>query len=57
MLDAALLHEVIVGYDLSDFMFILWSAVFVVVVVIEGACGDLRGLWVGVVCEFGGEGY
>jgi aspartyl-tRNA(Asn)/glutamyl-tRNA(Gln) amidotransferase subunit A len=57
VLDAALLHEVIAGYDECDSTSIPQPVAPVVAAAREGAAGDLRGLRVGVVRELGGEGY
>ncbi len=57
VLDAALLHEVIAGYDPCDSTSIDAPVPPVVDAARRGADGDLSGLRVGVVEEFGGEGY
>jgi aspartyl-tRNA(Asn)/glutamyl-tRNA(Gln) amidotransferase subunit A len=57
VLDAALLHEVIAGYDVMDSTSINEPVRPVVRAVREGATGDLKGVKVGVVREFRGEGY
>jgi len=57
VLDAALLHEVIGGYDSLDSTSIDAPVPPVVDAARRGADGDLSGLRVGVVEEFGGEGY
>ncbi len=57
VLDAALLHEVIAGYDAADSTSIPQPAAPVVVAAREGARGELTGTRVGVVRELGGEGY
>ncbi len=57
VLDAALLHEVIAGYDPCDSTSIDRPAAPVVAAAREGAAGDLTGVRVGVVRELGGEGY
>jgi aspartyl-tRNA(Asn)/glutamyl-tRNA(Gln) amidotransferase subunit A len=57
VLDAALLHEVIGGYDPLDSTSIDTPVPGVVAAVREGARGDLSGLRVGIVRELGGEGY
>jgi aspartyl-tRNA(Asn)/glutamyl-tRNA(Gln) amidotransferase subunit A len=57
VLDAALLHEVIGGYDPLDSTSIDTPVPSVVAAVREGARGDLSGLRVGIVRELGGEGY
>jgi len=57
VLDAALLHEVIGGYDPLDSTSIDAPVPSVVAAVREGARGDLSGLRVGIVRELGGEGY
>ncbi len=57
VLDAALLHEVIAGYDPLDSTSIDTAVPAVVEAARLGAAGDLRGLRIGVVRELGGEGY
>ncbi|MEY9966312.1 aspartyl-tRNA(Asn)/glutamyl-tRNA(Gln) amidotransferase subunit A [Streptacidiphilus sp. MAP12-16] len=57
VLDAALLHETIAGHDPMDSTSIDAPVPPVVQAAREGAGGDLRGVRVGVVKEFGGEGY
>jgi aspartyl-tRNA(Asn)/glutamyl-tRNA(Gln) amidotransferase subunit A len=57
VLDAALLHEVIGGHDPLDSTSIDAPVPPVVRAAREGARGDLRGVRVGVVTEFSGEGY
>jgi aspartyl-tRNA(Asn)/glutamyl-tRNA(Gln) amidotransferase subunit A len=57
VLDAALLHEVIGGYDALDSTSIDAPVPPVVHAARVGATGDLAGLRVGVVSEFRGEGY
>jgi aspartyl-tRNA(Asn)/glutamyl-tRNA(Gln) amidotransferase subunit A len=57
VLDAALLHEVIGGYDPMDSTSIDAPVPSVVEAARRGAEGDLSGLRVGVVKEMGGEGY
>ncbi|HYQ62164.1 Asp-tRNA(Asn)/Glu-tRNA(Gln) amidotransferase subunit GatA [Actinophytocola sp.] len=57
VLDAALLHEVIGGYDQLDSTSINAPVPPVVAAAREGARGDLTGVRVGVVREFQGEGY
>jgi aspartyl-tRNA(Asn)/glutamyl-tRNA(Gln) amidotransferase subunit A len=57
VLDAALLHEVIGGYDPLDSTSIDAPLPAVVEAARTGAAGDLSGLRVGVVRELGGEGY
>jgi aspartyl-tRNA(Asn)/glutamyl-tRNA(Gln) amidotransferase subunit A len=57
VLDAALLHEVIGGYDPRDSTSIDAPLPGVVEAARTGAAGDLSGLRVGVVRELGGEGY
>ncbi|MFL6141726.1 MAG: Asp-tRNA(Asn)/Glu-tRNA(Gln) amidotransferase subunit GatA [Labedaea sp.] len=57
VLDAALLHEVIGGYDKLDSTSIDAPVPPVVAAAREGASGDLRGVRVGVVREFTGEWY
>jgi aspartyl-tRNA(Asn)/glutamyl-tRNA(Gln) amidotransferase subunit A len=57
VLDAALLHEVIAGHDPMDSTSIDAPVPPVVAAAREGAAGDLRGVRVGVVHEFSGDGY
>jgi len=57
VLDAALLHEVIAGYDPMDSTSIDEPVPPVVAAAREGAAGDLSGVRVGVVREFTGEWY
>ncbi|MEP6598108.1 MAG: Asp-tRNA(Asn)/Glu-tRNA(Gln) amidotransferase subunit GatA [Actinomycetota bacterium] len=57
VLDAALLHEVIAGYDPADSTSVPRPVAPVVVAAREGARADLSGVRVGVVRELGGEGY
>jgi aspartyl-tRNA(Asn)/glutamyl-tRNA(Gln) amidotransferase subunit A len=57
VLDAALLHEIIAGYDEMDSTSINTPVPPVVAATREGASGDLRGVRVGVVTQFSGEGY
>jgi aspartyl-tRNA(Asn)/glutamyl-tRNA(Gln) amidotransferase subunit A len=57
VLDAALLHEVMGGYDPCDSTSIDAQVPPVVAAARDGAAGDLAGLRVGVVRELGGEGY
>ncbi|SHG05467.1 Asp-tRNA(Asn)/Glu-tRNA(Gln) amidotransferase subunit GatA [Streptoalloteichus hindustanus] len=57
VLDTALLHEVIAGYDPLDSTSIDAPVPPVVAAAREGAAGDLAGVRVGVVREFAGEGY
>ncbi|MFL6077333.1 MAG: Asp-tRNA(Asn)/Glu-tRNA(Gln) amidotransferase subunit GatA [Mycobacteriales bacterium] len=57
VLDAALLHEAIGGYDPCDSTSIDAPVPPVAAAAREGAAGDLGGLRVGVVRELGGEGY
>ncbi|MEV8441230.1 Asp-tRNA(Asn)/Glu-tRNA(Gln) amidotransferase subunit GatA [Actinosynnema sp. NPDC051121] len=57
VLDAALLHEVIAGYDPMDSTSIDAPVPPVVAAAREGANGDLSGVRVGVVTQFSGEGY
>jgi aspartyl-tRNA(Asn)/glutamyl-tRNA(Gln) amidotransferase subunit A len=57
VLDAALLHEVLGGYDPLDSTSIDAPVPSVVDAARQGATGDLRGVKVGVVRELGGEGY
>ncbi|HEX6195131.1 MAG TPA: Asp-tRNA(Asn)/Glu-tRNA(Gln) amidotransferase subunit GatA [Jiangellaceae bacterium] len=57
VLDAALLHEVIAGHDPRDSTSIDQPVPDVVAAARAGADGDLSGVKVGVVKEFGGDGY
>ncbi|MBW4716581.1 Asp-tRNA(Asn)/Glu-tRNA(Gln) amidotransferase subunit GatA [Saccharothrix obliqua] len=57
VLDAALLHEVIGGYDPMDSTSINAPVPPVVAAVREGVTGDLSGVRVGVVTQFSGDGY
>ncbi|PRW62634.1 Asp-tRNA(Asn)/Glu-tRNA(Gln) amidotransferase subunit GatA [Actinopolyspora mortivallis] len=57
VLDAAMLHEVIAGHDPMDSTSIDAPVPGVTAAAREGAAGDLRGVRVGVVREFSGEGY
>ena len=57
VLDAALLHEVIAGHDPLDSTSIDAPVPPVVAAARQGGVGDLRGVRVGVVAEFSGEGY
>ncbi len=57
VLDAALLHEVIAGYDPMDSTSIDAPVPAVVEATRIGSAGDLSGVRVGVVRELGGEGY
>ncbi|WP_240723222.1 amidase family protein, partial [Haloactinopolyspora alba] len=57
VLDAALLHSVVAGHDALDATSIDQPVPDVVGAARRGAEGDLTGLRVGVVKEFGGEGY
>ncbi|MDT7787768.1 MAG: aspartyl-tRNA(Asn)/glutamyl-tRNA(Gln) amidotransferase subunit [Pseudonocardiales bacterium] len=57
VLDAALLHEVIAGYDHMDSTSINTPVPPVVAAAREGLKGDLSGLRIGVVTQFSGEGY
>jgi aspartyl-tRNA(Asn)/glutamyl-tRNA(Gln) amidotransferase subunit A len=57
VLDAALLHEVIGGYDPMDSTSIDAPVPPVVAAAREGAAGDLSGVRIGVVREFAGEWY
>ncbi|WP_370943851.1 Asp-tRNA(Asn)/Glu-tRNA(Gln) amidotransferase subunit GatA [Amycolatopsis sp. cg5] len=57
VLDAALLHEVIGGYDPMDSTSINAPVPPVVAAAREGMKGDLKGVRVGVVKEFAGDGY
>jgi aspartyl-tRNA(Asn)/glutamyl-tRNA(Gln) amidotransferase subunit A len=57
VLDAALLHEVIAGYDPRDATSIPAPVPPVVAAARAGAAGDLSGLRIGLVRELGGDGY
>jgi aspartyl-tRNA(Asn)/glutamyl-tRNA(Gln) amidotransferase subunit A len=57
VLDAALLHEVIAGYDHMDSTSIDVPVPPVVAAAREGLKGDLSGLRIGVVTQFSGDGY
>ncbi|GAA4800005.1 Asp-tRNA(Asn)/Glu-tRNA(Gln) amidotransferase subunit GatA [Corynebacterium canis] len=57
VLDTALLHEVIAGYDRFDATSVDRPVAPVVAAAKEGASGDLRGVRVGVVKQFDREGY
>ncbi|WP_222265190.1 Asp-tRNA(Asn)/Glu-tRNA(Gln) amidotransferase subunit GatA [Modestobacter marinus] len=57
VLDAALMHEVIAGYDPRDSTSIDAPVAPLAAVARTGAEGDLRGVKVGVVRELGGEGH
>ncbi|MET1071187.1 MAG: Asp-tRNA(Asn)/Glu-tRNA(Gln) amidotransferase subunit GatA [Umezawaea sp.] len=57
VLDAALLHEVIAGYDAMDSTSVDTPVPPVVAAARKGASGDLTGVRVGVVTQFSGEGY
>ncbi|NEE02851.1 Asp-tRNA(Asn)/Glu-tRNA(Gln) amidotransferase subunit GatA [Phytoactinopolyspora halotolerans] len=57
VLDAALLHSVIGGYDPLDATSIQQPVPDVVAAARRGADGDLSGMRIGVVKELGGEGY
>src|SRR5213076_351497 len=57
VLDTALLHEVIAGYDPRDSTSVDAPVPSVVEAARLGANGDLSGLRVGVVKELSGEGY
>jgi aspartyl-tRNA(Asn)/glutamyl-tRNA(Gln) amidotransferase subunit A len=57
VLDAALLHEIIAGYDEMDSTSINAPVPPVVAAAREGLSGDLSGLRIGVVTQFSGEGY
>ncbi|HEX2362931.1 MAG TPA: Asp-tRNA(Asn)/Glu-tRNA(Gln) amidotransferase subunit GatA [Jiangellaceae bacterium] len=57
VLDAAMLHEIIAGHDPMDSTSLDEQVPPVVAAARAGADGDLSGLRVGVVREFGGEGY
>ncbi|PXY27027.1 Asp-tRNA(Asn)/Glu-tRNA(Gln) amidotransferase subunit GatA [Prauserella muralis] len=55
--DAALLHEAIAGHDPLDSTSVNVPVPPVVEAARQGATGDLKGVRVGVVTEFAGEGY
>jgi aspartyl-tRNA(Asn)/glutamyl-tRNA(Gln) amidotransferase subunit A len=57
VLDSALLHEVIGGYDPLDSTSINEPLGALAEAARQGAAGDLSGLRVGVISELGGEGY
>jgi aspartyl-tRNA(Asn)/glutamyl-tRNA(Gln) amidotransferase subunit A len=57
VLDAALLHEVIGGYDVMDSTSIDAPVPPVVEAARQGLTGDLSGVRVGVVSDFRGDGY
>ena len=57
VLDAAMLHEVIGGHDPMDSTSVNAPVPALVDAAQQGAAGDLSGVKVGVVREFGGEGY
>jgi aspartyl-tRNA(Asn)/glutamyl-tRNA(Gln) amidotransferase subunit A len=57
VLDAALLHEVIAGYDMLDSTSINAPVPAVVEAARLGVTQGIKGLRVGVVKQFGGEGY
>ncbi|ALC05639.1 Glutamyl-tRNA(Gln) amidotransferase subunit A [Corynebacterium deserti GIMN1.010] len=57
VLDTALLHEVIAGYDSFDATSVNRPVAPVVAAAREGANGDLKGVKVGVVKQFDREGY
>jgi aspartyl-tRNA(Asn)/glutamyl-tRNA(Gln) amidotransferase subunit A len=57
VLDAALLHEIIGGHDPLDSTSIEQPITGLVDAARRGAEGDLTGVRIGVVTEFGGEGY
>ncbi|MDQ2796506.1 MAG: Asp-tRNA(Asn)/Glu-tRNA(Gln) amidotransferase subunit GatA [Actinomycetota bacterium] len=57
VLDAALLHEVMAGYDPCDSTSINAPVSPVVAAARAGAAGNLAGVRVGVVRELGGDGY
>src|SRR5699024_6662702 len=57
VLDSALLHEAIAGYDARDATSIDAPGPDVVAAARAGADGDLTGVRVGVVRELGGDGY
>lgn len=56
--DFGLLYDVIVGYDLKDFIFFIDVWLLFVEVVCEGVCGDVfKGFKVGVICELFDSGF
>ena len=57
VLDAALLHQVIAGYDAKDSTSINAEVADVVGAAQAGAAGDLRGIRIGVVRQLRGDGY
>ncbi|MGA7131568.1 MAG: Asp-tRNA(Asn)/Glu-tRNA(Gln) amidotransferase subunit GatA, partial [Mycobacterium sp.] len=57
VLDTALLHQVIAGYDIRDSTSVDVPVPDVVGAAKAGAAGDLRGVRVGVVKQLRGEGY
>ncbi|MFI6096750.1 Asp-tRNA(Asn)/Glu-tRNA(Gln) amidotransferase subunit GatA [Lentzea sp. NPDC051213] len=57
VLDAALLHEIIAGYDEMDSTSINAPVPPVVAAAREGLKGDLSGVRIGVVTQFSGDGY
>ncbi len=57
VLDTALLHQVIAGYDARDSTSMTAEIPDVVAAARAGAMGDLRGMRVGVVTQLRGEGY
>lgn len=57
VLDAAMLHETIGGHDPMDSTSVQAPVPGLVEAAQQGAAGDLTGVRVGVVREFGGEGY
>lgn len=57
VLDSALLHEIIGGYDPLDSTSIPAPATGLAQAAIAGAEGDLTGVRVGVIAELGGDGY
>ena len=57
VLDSALLHEVIGGYDPQDSTSIDQPLPALVAAARQGASGDMSGVRVGVIKELGGDGY
>ncbi len=57
VLDTALLHEAIAGYDPCDSTSIQGPVAPVVAAAIDGARGDLAGLRIGIVSQLSGDGY
>ncbi|MEI7716171.1 MAG: Asp-tRNA(Asn)/Glu-tRNA(Gln) amidotransferase subunit GatA [Mycobacterium sp.] len=57
VLDTALLHQVIAGYDARDSTSVTADIPDVAAAARAGAVGDLRGVRVGVVTQLRGEGY